>query len=152
MSESQPYAYGGASGPRADFGQRFVAMLIDWVVVVIPGFILIFVLAAIAKGFGLLLGYLILLVGGIGYYIYFEGGPTGQTIGKKAMKIRVVDMTTGGPLGSSKAFIRYLGRIASGAICYLGYFWAIWDKEKQTWHDKIAGTVVVPEAAYPVQQ
>lgn len=25
----------------------------------------------------------------------------------------------------------------------LGYFWAGWDKRKQTWHDKLAGTVVV---------
>jgi uncharacterized RDD family membrane protein YckC len=26
----------------------------------------------------------------------------------------------------------------------------IWDKERQTWHDKLATTVVVPTSAYPV--
>jgi hypothetical protein len=26
----------------------------------------------------------------------------------------------------------------------------LWDAEKQTWHDKIAATVVVPTADYPV--
>jgi hypothetical protein len=28
----------------------------------------------------------------------------------------------------------------------------LWDKEKQTWHDKLATTVVVPESAYPVER
>jgi hypothetical protein len=27
----------------------------------------------------------------------------------------------------------------------------LWDREKQTWQDKIAGTVVVPIDAYPVR-
>ena len=26
---------------------------------------------------------------------------------------------------------------------FLGYFWMLWDREKQTWHDKMAGSVVV---------
>jgi len=36
----------------------------------------------------------------------------------------------------------------------LGFFWIIWDKRKQGWHDKIAGTVVVihDEAHIPLQQ
>jgi len=28
---------------------------------------------------------------------------------------------------------------------FLGFFWIIWDKKKQGWHDKIAGTLVVKE-------
>jgi uncharacterized RDD family membrane protein YckC len=28
-------------------------------------------------------------------------------------------------------------------VLFLGFFWIIWDAEKQGWHDKIAGTVVV---------
>ena len=32
----------------------------------------------------------------------------------------------------------------------LGYFWMLWDREKQTWHDKFANDVVVPTSAYPV--
>jgi uncharacterized RDD family membrane protein YckC len=31
---------------------------------------------------------------------------------------------------------------------YLGFFWMLWDREKQTWHDKVAGSVVVPVDAY----
>jgi uncharacterized RDD family membrane protein YckC len=28
-------------------------------------------------------------------------------------------------------------------VLFLGYFWAAWDRKRQTWHDKIAGTYVV---------
>ena len=45
----------------------------------------------------------------------------------------------GGPIGYGRAFIRYIGRIVSTrSRSSLGYFWMIWDKEKQTWHDKFA--------------
>jgi uncharacterized RDD family membrane protein YckC len=32
----------------------------------------------------------------------------------------------------------------------IGYLWMLYDPEKQTWHDKVAGTFVVPTSAYPV--
>ncbi len=51
---------------------------------------------------------------------------------------------------SGRAGLRYVGRIASTIPCLLGYFWMLWDSEKQTWHDKIATTVVVATSAYPV--
>jgi uncharacterized RDD family membrane protein YckC len=137
----QPPA-GGASGPRANFGQRLGAYLIDLVLMlVVYG-----VLYAIA---GQALATVVYVIVSIGYYIYFEGSPKGQTPGKMALGIRVIDYSTGGPLGYGKAFVRWLGRILSG-ICLLGYLWMLWDKEKQTWHDKIAGTVVVPVSDYPV--
>jgi uncharacterized RDD family membrane protein YckC len=28
-------------------------------------------------------------------------------------------------------------------VLFLGFLWMIWDQEKQTWHDKIAGTIVI---------
>lgn len=36
-----------------------------------------------------------------------------------------------------------IGKFVSGLVLGIGFFWAIWDKDNQTWHDKIAGTVVV---------
>ena len=47
--------------------------------------------------------------------------------------------------------IRYFGRIISTIPLFLGYFWMLWDREKQCWQDKIAGSVVVPVDAYPVR-
>ena len=48
--------------------------------------------------------------------------------------------------------MRYFGRWVSAIPCLLGYFWMLWDKEKQTWHDKFATDVVVPVDAYPGEQ
>lgn len=95
-------------------------------------------------------GQALATLAGLAYYIYLEGSPSGQTVGKKAMNIRVVNFETGAPLGYGTAAIRYVCRFLSAIPCGLGYFWAIWDPQKQTWHDKIAGTVVVPTASYPV--
>lgn len=134
-------AAGGASGPRASIGVRFVAALIDGVVLLIATAILRAILGPPGGALGLLLG--------IGYFAYFEGQPAGQTIGKKAMNIRVIDFATGGSLDSSKAIVRALVREVSGFVCAIGFIWAFFNNEKQTWHDLAANTVVVPTSAYP---
>lgn len=138
-----PAATGGASGPRAGFWTRFGAAFIDGLVIGVPYIIIALAISPVA-------GYAVYLLGGIAYFTYFEGGPTGQTVGKKALGIRVIDFATGGPIGNGRAFIRYIGRIVSGLVIYLGYLWMLWDPEKQTWHDKMAGSVVVPVDAYPI--
>ena len=66
-----------------------------------------------------------------------------QTWGMKATGITVVDADTGQPISAARAFGWYLAHVFSQFFCYLGYLWMLWDKRKQTWHDKIAGTVVV---------
>jgi uncharacterized RDD family membrane protein YckC len=35
-------------------------------------------------------------------------------------------------------------RFWSAFFFYIGYLWMLWDREKQTWHDKVARSVVVP--------
>ena len=130
-------------GARASFGIRFVAALIDGILLGIIGYVLGLLL-------GSALGTAVQILLGLGYYSYLEGSPSGQTIGKRAMNIRVIDFNTGGAIGPARALIRYLGRILSSIPCGLGYFWMLWDSEKQTWHDKIAQSVVVPTSDYPV--
>jgi uncharacterized RDD family membrane protein YckC len=133
---------GGPSGPRAGFWRRFGALLIDNLLIIIVAVLLYLVNEA--------LGGLAYIAGGIFYFTFFEGSNSGQTIGKRALGIRVIDFNTGGPIGYGRAFIRYIGHILSGLVCYLGYLWMLWDKEKQTWHDKLATDVVVPVTSYPV--
>jgi uncharacterized RDD family membrane protein YckC len=65
--------------------------------------------------------------------------------------IRVISLNDGGPIGYGRAFIRWIGRYVSAIVFFLGYFWMLWDKESQCWHDKFAGDVVVPVSAYPLQ-
>ena len=140
----QPPAGTGPSGPRANFGQRLVAYIIDA--------ILIGIVYGILFVINRTLGYVVGLLLGLAYLTYFEGSPSGQTVGKKAMGIRVIDFRTGGSIGYGRAFIRWIGRYVSAIPCLLGYLWMLWDKEKQTWHDKMANDVVVPTSAYPVQR
>ena len=142
-SAPPPGASGGPSGPRASFGLRFAAAVIDFIVLGVVQAILYGILGqAASQGLGTLLG--------LGYFTYLEGSPSGQTVGKRVMNIRVIDYGTGGALGYGRAALRWVCRILSGIPCLLGYFWMLWDKEKQTWHDKLSTSVVVPTSAYPV--
>ena len=148
MSEQSPqvpptdWRPDGPSGPRGSFGRRLVAALIDGILLGIVYAVLLAVVDQAAA-------YGLYLLAGIVYYTLLEGGAAGQTLGKKALGIRVVDFNSGGSIGYGRAAIRYLGRIVSSIPCLLGYFWMLWDKEKQTWHDKFATSVVVPESHYP---
>jgi uncharacterized RDD family membrane protein YckC len=135
----------GASGPRANFGYRLVAALIDGIIVSIVYWL---VWAIVNET----LASIVALVVGIAYYTYLEGSPSGQTVGKKIMNIRVIDFGTGGPIGYGRAVGRYFARILSSIPCFLGYLWMLWDREKQTWHDKLVTSVVVPTDAYPVER
>ena len=132
------------SGPRASFGIRFVAALIDGILLGVIGGVLSAIL-------GRAVGTALQILLGLAYYTYLEGSPSGQTLGKRAMSIRVIDFNGTGSIGTTRALIRYLGRYLSGIPCLLGYFWMLWDPQKQTWHDKFAQSVVVPTSAYPVE-
>jgi uncharacterized RDD family membrane protein YckC len=130
------------SGPRAGFWRRFAAAFIDGILVAIAGGIL---RAVLGGGGGSGLTTLL----SAAYFTYFEGGSNGQTLGKMALGIRVIDFAGGGSIGYGRAFIRWVGRILSFIVFLLGYLWMLWDNERQTWHDKFANDVVVPVSAYP---
>ena len=77
------------------------------------------------------------------YFTYFwSAAGKGQTIGSRALKIRVVK-TDGSYLDYVGAFLRYVGFFISCVAFLLGVIWAAFDPQKQGWHDKIAGTYVV---------
>jgi uncharacterized RDD family membrane protein YckC len=140
--QAPPGSYSsGPSGPRAGFWQRFAAAILDGLILAIPSIILVLVLGRAA-------GQALQTLLSLAYFTYFEGGPTGATLGKRALGIRVYDLRQGGPIGYGRGFVRWISRILSTIPILLGYFWMLWDGEKQTWHDKLAGSVVVPADAY----
>jgi uncharacterized RDD family membrane protein YckC len=141
--ETTPSGPSGPSGPRAGFWARFAALLVDSLVL-----FAVYIAAYLILGDSL--AALLSIALPFAYYGYFEGSASGQTLGKRALSIRVIDFNTGGPIGFGRGLLRYLGKIISGIPFALGYLWMLWDREKQTWHDKIATTVVVPTSAYPV--
>jgi len=75
------------------------------------------------------------------YFTYFHGA-AGQTPGKMILDLKVVQ-TTGEQMTFGLAFLRWVGYVISAVVFYLGFVWIAFDAEKQGWHDKIAGTVVI---------
>ena len=67
---------------------------------------------------------------------------SGQTIGKRALGIRVIDYRTGPDRVRPAGVLRYFAASSPRCPCLLGYFWMLWDKERQTWHDKLISDVV----------
>jgi uncharacterized RDD family membrane protein YckC len=97
-----------------------------------------------------------LLLTGVANLVYVTilcGGRRGQTVGMMAVGIRVVRDGTFGLVGYGRAFLRALVegvfRLVGSATVFLGVIWLVdmlfplWDKKRQTLHDKITGTVVL---------
>lgn len=123
----------------ANFGRRFLAVLIDAVLLGFMGGVLGALMSKDGTNTAQTLGAII----GLGYQIYFIG-KKGQTLGKMAMGIKVVLEGTQNAPGYGKAILReVVGKFISGIALSLGYLWMLWDPKKQAWHDKIAGTIVV---------
>ena len=57
--------------------------------------------------------------------------------------VKVVDIRTGNVIGVPRAIGRFFGQYISTWPSFLGYLWMLWDKDKQTWHDKMVNSVVV---------
>jgi uncharacterized RDD family membrane protein YckC len=127
---------GDLGGQPAGFWRRFGGALIDGIVIGVVNGILRAILGTPGEGIGFLIGG--------AYFTYFHG-KTGQTPGNAVLGIRVVDVrdNLGQPIGYGRALIRWLVSIVSALVFLLGYLWMLWDPNKQTWHDKAAGSVPV---------
>lgn len=86
----------------------------------------------------LLLNYVFPAVAVLIFWIYKSATP-----GKMAINAVIVDATTLQKPSSGKLLLRYVCYYLSMIPLFLGYFWIGWDKRKQGWHDKIAGTLVI---------
>lgn len=139
------------------FGRRFVAYLIDSVILGILGALLGFVLGltvAFAVGpnpeaerllvaSNTVIGLLISAV----YYVTFWTTADGQTPGKMLMDIKVIG-TDGSPVGLTRAMLRFFGYILSSAVLSLGFALIAFDRRRRGWHDRIADTIVVRRQTY----
>jgi len=113
--------------PRAGFWERMGAALLDMV--------LVGILAAVVHfpPLGLLIGL-----------VYFAGmwARKQTTIGGIVVGLKVVRID-GQRFTFVTAIVRALAAMFSVVVFFFGFLWIGWDVEKQGWHDKIAGTVVV---------
>ena len=118
----------------ADIGERFIALIIDSLILGMVG-------GMLGAGGGHLFwgGGIMSFILGAGYQWYFLTRQNGQTLGKMVMNLRVVK-TDGTPISDAEAVLRYVGYLINSPILMLGWIWALLDANNQGWHDKIANT------------
>lgn len=149
--------------PYADWGTRAAGALIDLVVLMTGWAVLI---AAIVFGASLqrptdqygdtsvsstgvaiiVVSLLCLIAWTVGYHVLL-GRDSGQTVGKRAVSIKVCDATTGGCIGYPRVLGRELAQIFAWMILpvlvFVDLLWPLWDDRLQTLHDKAVHSVVV---------
>jgi len=114
--------------PRVGFWQRFAATLVDAVLI---GFLMA-LLEARPPTFILIWA---------AYHIAMWTWK-GTTIGGMVFGLKII-RTDGRSINFPVALVRALSAFLSAAALFIGFFWAGWSMDKQSWHDKIAGTYIV---------
>jgi uncharacterized RDD family membrane protein YckC len=117
-------AYGSIS-------RRFVAFLLDILILIIPCAIL---------------GSAIPVIGGAIMWFFYgpilESSAIRATIGKHMMGLQVADLS-GRRISLRAATIRNVMKLVSGALLLIGFVFALFTKRKQSLHDLLADTIVV---------
>lgn len=130
----QPYGAPMAGGVQyASWGVRVVAALID---------------GAILLGVSLIVGAVSRQLGqlaqlGVEVYFAYLVGTKGQSPGKQVMKIKIVRDADGQYLGFGTAVLRWIAHILDALSLFIGFLWPLWDPKRQTFADKIVGSVPI---------
>ncbi len=129
-----------ATYPLASFRQRAFAWIVDIVLLATIGEVLVHINPREANGVSALID--------LGYMVLLLGGPFGQTVGAKVARVRVVNLN-GKKLGYLRATARYFISGISALVFGLGYLWALKDPKRQTFHDKVCGSLVISTVISP---
>ena len=164
------YYTGPQTGPApgiayAGFWVRFVALLIDEIILFVP-LVIVFVAtegstltnytncvqsgelttvcsSAYLGSVGL---FELVALGASAVYSILLWALFGGTLGQRMLGLHVVDAATGRNIGVGRAVGRFVGYVISGFALDIGFIWVAFDARKQGWHDKIASTFVVRKA------
>lgn len=123
-----PAAITATAAPRAGFWIRMGALLID--------IVLISVIVGVLDLSGDAWLVALAAYGALMWKI------RGTTIGGLVCGLKVV-RRDGAELNWDTAIVRALGCFLSMVVAGLGFLWIVFDEDRQAWHDKIAGTLVV---------
>jgi uncharacterized RDD family membrane protein YckC len=144
---------------RAGFWMRFLAHICDalnTLIIAIPFQMIGLLLSdssntSDADGFAGLPGYALgssdiwSVLGTIASFLllaYWIGSRGGSPL-RVRLGVLVLDQNDGSYIGTRRAVYRGLMSYVSQLALLLGYLWMLWDPNKQTWHDKVAQSVVV---------
>ena len=67
---------------------------------------------------------------------------SGQTLAMKTWRIRLVN-PDGKPISRKQAALRFILALLGLALAGAGFWWALFDRDRQFFHDRVAGTRVV---------
>ena len=126
----------------AGFGRRLAAQVID-VLWLLPLSVVLATIAGVVNGGEMSLGGEMMsnIIGALIVLLFWadrQGTP-----GKLVLGLVIVDAETGLTPRFGRLVLRYLGYLLSALPLGLGYFWMLWDDRRQTWHDKLGGTLVL---------
>jgi uncharacterized RDD family membrane protein YckC len=133
----------------AGFWLRVLASIIDGVLLQILSYAMLFGLQAVMGGINFetdptiaLVLLAMSMVVSVAYYVFFTGY-NGQTPGKMALRVKVID-NDGGPVGYGQAFVReVIGKFLSSLILCIGYLMVAFRADKRGLHDLVARTRVI---------
>ena len=133
---------------RVSVGRRALAFVVDGGIFVLGAFIVGFLIGALTGQFGYFFSFgggaifwtywIFFLLAGIAYSAVLIS-MTGQTLGKQMAGV-IVLAPDGHILNLRTSLLRSTLAFVSFLPLGLGFLWALWDKNGETWHDKIAGT------------
>ncbi|HXT43957.1 MAG TPA: RDD family protein [Pseudonocardiaceae bacterium] len=130
-------------GPLAGFGTRALSFVIDCVAPVIALTLLLLIDAVTAGTAWRLLIDAMAYLGLLGFGIWNCGylqGATGCSLGRRMTGTKLVSIETGQPVGFGRALTRQVCHVLDLGI---GYLRPLWNSKRQTFADKIVGTIVV---------
>jgi uncharacterized RDD family membrane protein YckC len=133
--------------PVAPMGRRFLAGLLDGLVLLLGGGLFAFIfwragghLTPVPSNLAVVAVIAIIFVWA--YFGLFTA-LTFTTPGLSWMGIEVRKME-GGPPAPRESFLRAFGYLVSFSALMIGFFWALVDSDGLTWHDRISGTFLTP--------
>jgi uncharacterized RDD family membrane protein YckC len=75
----------------------------------------------------------------LAYWIGTQGGSPLR----RALGVFILDETNGSFIGTQRSAIRIMMSWVSALAFLIGYLSMLWNPQRQTWHDRVAHTVVV---------
>ena len=142
-------------------GRRLLAHLLDgaiWLVPQVLAFLaLVLVLAYLSEtsgsaseeevAFYFLVPLLVLTIATVRLAVEAEKvARRGRTWGMRALRLRAVDLRTGGPIPRGRAWGRAaFATFISSQLFGFGYWWAFFDDRHRALHDLVCGVVVLDE-------
>ena len=134
-----------AAHPVIRFPRRLAALLYDSLVLTAlwmaaTALLLAFTGGEAVTGGAWLYRLYLLVIAGVFFCWFWTHG--GQTLGMRAWRAKL-ETRDGGPVSWRQAGLRFVGVLLSIGCGGLGYLWALADKDRLTWHDRISATRVV---------